>query len=208
MREPKEVKLLSAARPAKIRQRFYEVREDERLHAVSLLLNHFRPVSTLAFCNTKQQCRDLVEVLQGAGLRGAGTARRPRAARPRPGAGAFCQPQRQRAGGHRHRRARAGHRAAGSGDQRRHHARPEVHTHRIGRTGRVDEEGWAFSLASLDEMGAVGRIEQAGGFSSDWQPLSRADGPPAGGALRRRWPRCRSWAAARRRSAPATCWAR
>ena len=35
--------------------------------------------------------------------------------------------------------------------------------HRIGRTGRVDEEGWAFSLASLDEMGSVGQIEQAGG---------------------------------------------
>jgi ATP-independent RNA helicase DbpA len=40
---------------------------------------------------------------------------------------------------------------------------PEVHTHRIGRTGRADEEGWAFSLASLDEMGRVGRIDRAGG---------------------------------------------
>ena len=36
-----------------------------------------------------------------------------------------------------------------------------THTHRIGRTGRVDAEGWAFSLASLDEMGRVGQIEQA-----------------------------------------------
>ena len=31
--------------------------------------------------------------------------------------------------------------------------------HRVGRTGRADAEGWAFSLASLDEMGRVGRIE-------------------------------------------------
>jgi ATP-independent RNA helicase DbpA len=54
--------------PAKIRQRFYEVAESERLHAVGLLLNHFRPVSTLAFCNTKQQCRDLVAVLQAQGF--------------------------------------------------------------------------------------------------------------------------------------------
>jgi ATP-dependent RNA helicase DbpA len=47
-----------------------------------------------------------------------------------------------------------------------------THTHRIGRTGRVDEEGWAFSLVSMDEMGSVGKIEQAGGFSSVWKKLS------------------------------------
>jgi superfamily II DNA/RNA helicase len=44
------------------------VKDSERLHAVSLLLKHFRPVSTLAFCNTKQQCRDLVAVLQAQGF--------------------------------------------------------------------------------------------------------------------------------------------
>jgi ATP-independent RNA helicase DbpA len=49
---------------------------------------------------------------------------------------------------------------------------PATHTHRIGRTGRVDEEGWAFSLASVDEMGSVGKIEQAGGFTSVWKPLA------------------------------------
>jgi ATP-independent RNA helicase DbpA len=59
---------------------------------------------------------------------------------------------------------------------------PATHTHRIGRTGRVDAEGWAFSLASLDEMGAVGKIEVAGGFSSEWQPLSALK-DAGGGAL-------------------------
>jgi ATP-independent RNA helicase DbpA len=48
----------------------------------------------------------------------------------------------------------------------------DTHTHRIGRTGRADEEGWAFSLASVDEMGRVGAIEKALNFSSDWQPLA------------------------------------
>jgi ATP-dependent RNA helicase DbpA len=47
-----------------------------------------------------------------------------------------------------------------------------THTHRIGRTGRADAAGWAFSLASMDEMGRVGVIEKAMGFSSEWQPLS------------------------------------
>ncbi|MDH5339756.1 MAG: DEAD/DEAH box helicase, partial [Rubrivivax sp.] len=58
MRQPREVRLSEAPAATQIRQRFYEVREDQRLHAVSLLLNHYRPVSTLAFCNTKQQCRN------------------------------------------------------------------------------------------------------------------------------------------------------
>ena len=68
MREPREVKLLAQHAASKIRQRFYEVKDSERLHAVSLLLNHYRPVSTLAFCKTKQQCRALVEVLRAQGF--------------------------------------------------------------------------------------------------------------------------------------------
>ena len=55
MRDPQTVKVQTVHAADKIKQLFYEVREDERLHAVSLLLNHFRPVSTLAFCNTKHQ---------------------------------------------------------------------------------------------------------------------------------------------------------
>ena len=68
MREPKEVKLLARHAAGKIRQRFYEVKESERLHAVSLLLNHYRPLSALAFCNTRQQCRDVVAVLRAQGF--------------------------------------------------------------------------------------------------------------------------------------------
>ena len=56
-----------------------------------------------------------------------------------------------------------------------------THTHRIGRTGRADADGAAYSLASLDEMGRVGSIEHAGGFTSRWLPLSSltpsGDGP-------------------------------
>ncbi|HLL18378.1 MAG TPA: DEAD/DEAH box helicase, partial [Rubrivivax sp.] len=68
MREPRDVKLRDTPPATQIRQRFYEVTEEQRLHAVGLLLNHYRPVSTLAFCNTKQQCRDLVAVLKAQGI--------------------------------------------------------------------------------------------------------------------------------------------
>jgi ATP-independent RNA helicase DbpA len=172
MRTPKEVKLLAPHTPGQIRQRFYEVREEERLHAVSLLLNHYRPVSTLAFCNTKQQCRDLVEVLRAQGFAALELH------------GDLEQRDRDQV------LVRFANRscsvlvatdiAARGLDIAQLEAVINVditpdaatHTHRIGRTGRVDEAGWAFSLASLDEMGRVGLIEQAGGFTSEWHPLS------------------------------------
>ncbi|MEO6030456.1 MAG: ATP-dependent RNA helicase DbpA [Burkholderiaceae bacterium] len=171
MREPREVKLLAQHDAAKIRQRFYEVRDDERLHAVSLLLNHYRPVSTLAFCNTKQRCRELVQVLQAQGFAAVELH------------GDLDQRERDQV------MVRFGNRscsvlvatdiAARGLDINQLEAVINVditpdaatHTHRIGRTGRVDEDGWAFSLASMDEMGRVGVIELALGFTSEWQPL-------------------------------------
>ena len=172
MRQPKEVKLAEVHASTKIRQRFYEVREDERLHAVSLLLDHYRPVSTLAFCNTKQQCRDLVQVLRGQGYAALELH------------GDLEQRDRDQV------LIRFANRSASVLVATDIAARgldiaqleavinvdispdTDTHTHRIGRTGRADEAGWAFSLASLDEMGRVGQIEHAGGFTSDWHPLS------------------------------------
>jgi len=69
MRKPQEVKLLEQHEETKIRQRFYKVEEVQRLQAVAVLLKHYRPVSTLAFCNTKQQCRSLLEALHAQGIK-------------------------------------------------------------------------------------------------------------------------------------------
>jgi ATP-independent RNA helicase DbpA len=171
MRQPKEVKLLQTHAGSKIRQRFYEVREDQRLHAVSLLLNHYRPISTLAFCNTKQRCRELVELLRAQGfaaleLHGdleqrdrdqvmvqfAGQSISVLVATDIAARGLDI----------------AGLEAVINVDIT---PDADTHTHRIGRTARADESGWAFSLASLDEMGRVGQIEQGLSFSSEWHPL-------------------------------------
>ncbi len=172
MREPREVKLLAQHAASKIRQRFYEVKDSERLHAVSLLLNHYRPVSTLAFCNTKQQCRDLVEVLRAQGFSALELH------------GDLDQRERDQVLVQFANRSCsvlvATDVAARGLDIAQLEAvvnvditpEPEVHVHRIGRTGRVDEAGWALSLASMDEMGRVGNIEKAQGFTSQWHPLS------------------------------------
>jgi len=182
MREPKEVKLLATPTATQIRQVFFEVTEEQRLHAVGQLLGHYRPVSTLAFCNTKAQCRDLVEVLRTQGFAALELH------------GDLDQRDRDQV------LVRFSNRScsvlvatdiAARGldiDQLEAVVNvdispdPATHTHRIGRTGRVDQEGWAFSLASVDEMGAVGRIEVAQGQPSVWQPLDSLK-PTGTGAL-------------------------
>ncbi|HXD07013.1 MAG TPA: ATP-dependent RNA helicase DbpA [Burkholderiaceae bacterium] len=177
MREPEEVKLTERHATTKIRQRFYEVKESERLHAVGLLLNHYRPVSTLAFCNTKQQCRDLVAVLQAQGIVALELH------------GDLDQRERDQVLVQFANRSCsvlvATDVAARGLDIAQLEAvinvditpDVEVHTHRVGRTGRADEAGWAFSLASMDEMGRVGRIDEMQGSASVWHPLSELIAP-------------------------------
>ena len=177
MREPREIKLTETHAASKIRQRFYEVKETERLHAVGLLLNHFRPVSTLAFCNTKQRCRDLVSVLQAQGVQALELH------------GDLDQRERDQVLVQFANRSCsvlvATDVAARGLDIAQLEAvinvditpDPEVHTHRVGRTGRAEGDGWAFSLASMDEMGSVGRIDAMQGTPSQWHPLSELSAP-------------------------------
>ena len=48
----------------------------------------------------------------------------------------------------------------------------EIHVHRIGRTGRVDQDGWAFSLVSSNQKGRVANIVKTMGVDVEWHPLS------------------------------------
>ncbi len=172
MRKPKMVKVASQHSAHKIAQRWYEVKESERLHAVSQLLGHFRPASSIAFCNTKQQCRDLVDVLQAQGISALALF------------GELEQRERDEVLVQFANRSCsvlvATDVAARGLDIANLEAvinvdttpDPEVHIHRIGRTGRGDAEGLALSLASMDEMGSVGKIEQLQGRESEWHPVS------------------------------------
>ena len=171
MREPVTVTVEAQHSGGQIEQRWYEVKDKDRLHAVGQLLMHFRPASTLAFCNTKAQCRDLVDVLHAQGISALALH------------GDLEQRDRDQV------LVRFANRSCSVLVATDVAARgldiaslaavinvdvtpdPEVHIHRIGRTGRAGESGLALNLASLDEMGSVGRIEQLQKQESVWHPL-------------------------------------
>jgi ATP-independent RNA helicase DbpA len=183
MRNPQTVTVQAQHSATKIRQVFVQVKEGERLNAVSQVLNHFRPESTLAFCNTKQQCRDLVAVLQAQGFSALALY------------GELDQRERDQVliqFANRSCSVLVATDVAARGlDVAQLEAvinvdvtpDSEVHIHRIGRTGRGDAEGLAISLASMDEMGSVGKIELLQGRESVWMPLASLT-PAAGDVLR------------------------
>ena len=175
LRQPQEVKLLEQHGESKIRQRFYEVKHEERLQAVAKLLKHYRPVSALAFCNTKQQCRDLLNVLRHEGIQ-ALTLNGDLEQRERDQvliqfANRSCTV------------LVATDVAARGLDIANLEAvinvdvtpDPEIHIHRIGRTGRGDEEGWALSLCSHGDKRRVAAIAEAMNCQLTWSELGALD---------------------------------
>ena len=179
MRAPVTVKVEAQHAEGQIEQRWYQVEDSDRGDAVSLLLNHFRPASALAFCNTKAQCRRLVTELQEQGFSALALY------------GELEQRERDQV------LVRFANRScsvlvatdvAARGLDIANLAAvinvdvtpdPEVHIHRIGRTGRTGlnsegtARGLALNLVSMDEMGSVGKIEVLQGRESEWHKLDQ-----------------------------------
>ena len=178
LRQPQQITLLEQHEPGKIRQRFYEVAPDQRLAAVALLLKHYRPVSTLAFCNTRQQCRDLLQVLRAEAFVALALH------------GELEQRERDQVLVQFANRSCsvlvATDVAARGLDIEQLEAvinvdvtpDTEVHVHRIGRTGRVDQAGWAFSLVSGNQMARVDNIEKQLDHEIEWHSLSELQAAP------------------------------
>ncbi|MDU3293622.1 MAG: nicotinate-nucleotide--dimethylbenzimidazole phosphoribosyltransferase, partial [Pseudomonas aeruginosa] len=64
MRDPRQVKVESLHADSQIEQRFFEIDPKQRMDAVVRLLQHFRPQSCVAFCQTRQQCQELADALK------------------------------------------------------------------------------------------------------------------------------------------------
>ena len=171
LRAPVRIEVKAQAAQVTIEQRFYEITRPQRLEVVAKLLLHFRPASTLAFCNTKQQCKDLVDYLQQQGIGALALY------------GELEQRERDQVLAQFANRSCAvlvATDVASRGldiDQLEAVINvditpdPEVHVHRVGRTGRAGASGLALSLATLNDMGRVGAIEVYQKMSSTWYGL-------------------------------------
>jgi ATP-independent RNA helicase DbpA len=168
LREPVHIEIKARAAQVTIEQRFYEITRPEKFQTVAKLLLHFRPVNTLAFCNTKQQCKDLVDYLQQQGIDAQALY------------GELEQRERDQVLAQFANRSCAvlvATDVASRGldiDQLAAVINvditpdPQVHVHRVGRTGRAGAVGLALSVATLNDMGRVGAIEVYQKMSSTW----------------------------------------
>jgi ATP-dependent RNA helicase DbpA len=157
-RDPVSIDVKPEHHELKIQQIFFEV-TGARETALVALLEHYRPASCVVFCNTKVQCAEVAEALRERGLRALALH------------GDLEQRERDEV------LVRFANKSvpiliatdvAARGLDIKDLAAvinfeltrdPEVHVHRIGRTGRAGEEGLALSLFTPAEARRVSAIE-------------------------------------------------
>ncbi len=171
MRDPQQVRVEALHDDTQIEQRFYEIDPQQRMTAVVRVLSAFRPQSCVAFCFTKQQCQELVEQLTSKGISAAALN------------GDLEQRDRDQVLAMFANRSLtvlvATDVAARGLDVEAldlvinvELARdPEIHVHRIGRTGRAGKQGLAISLVAPAEAHRAQAIENLQQAPLNWQPL-------------------------------------
>jgi ATP-independent RNA helicase DbpA len=181
LREPAEIKVEALHDGSRIEQRFYEVPHAERNAAVVKLLQHFCPASALIFCNTKIHCRELVAEINRSGMDALALhgdlEQRDRDEILIQFANRSCPilvATDVAARGLDIQSLAMVISADISRDQ-------EVHVHRIGRTGRVDESGLALSLCAPEERKWVKLVEDYQGQPASWYPLAELETKSQGG---------------------------
>jgi len=183
LNRPLELKVDAREDAPRVEQRFHEVAHERRNSAVAQLLAHFRPESTLAFCNTRIHCRELAAELCAQGFSALALH------------GELEQRERDELLVQFANRSCtvlvATDVAARGLDIRTVDAvinvdvakDTEVHTHRIGRTGRGDKTGLALSLCAPSERKWVKLIEAWQGGPVRWFALAELQPQPVSGAL-------------------------
>ncbi|MBR7798842.1 ATP-dependent RNA helicase DbpA [Undibacterium fentianense] len=171
LRDPIEIRVESQHAKQHIEQQFFLVSAENRNSAVSKLLLHFHPISSIAFCNTKIHCDELAEELQQQGIAALALhgdlEQRDRdeililfanqscsvlVATDVAARGIDIQ-------------------ALGAVINVDVSKDAEVHVHRIGRTGRAGERGLALTLATSSERKWVKLIEDYQNQAANWQQL-------------------------------------
>lgn len=179
LKNPEMVKIDATHGDDQIEQHFYKIDEAARFDVVTSLLRYFEPESALAFCNTKAACAELASRLTREGFSALALH------------GDMDQRDRddvlaQFTNNSCTILVATDVAARGldipslpmviNGELARD---PEVHIHRIGRTGRIQEKGLAISLCAPDELEFASRIEAYQGRPLNWKSLPRTKAPGA-----------------------------
>ncbi|MGY3857792.1 ATP-dependent RNA helicase DbpA [Aeromonas intestinalis] len=157
---PVEVSVESLHEGSAIEQKLYEVPAGQRLDALTWLLSHYQPSSCVVFCNTKRACNDVAEHLAAKGFSALALngdlEQRERdqvLVRFANGSATILVATDVAARG-------LDIKELGAVINYELTYDPEVHVHRIGRTGRAGQQGLALSLYQPNEAQRVNFIEE------------------------------------------------
>ena len=159
-RNPVEVSVESLHEESAIEQKLYEVPAGQRLDALTWLLSHYQPSSCVVFCNTKRACNDVADHLAAKGFSALALngdlEQRERdqvLVRFANGSATILVATDVAARG-------LDIKELGAVINYELTYDPEVHVHRIGRTGRAGQQGLALSLYQPNEAQRVNFIEE------------------------------------------------
>ena len=68
LRDPVDIRIDTEHEPERIAQYLYETSSSEKEKALLRLLDHYQPRNAIVFCNTKRTCTDVAEYLNGCGF--------------------------------------------------------------------------------------------------------------------------------------------
>ncbi len=178
MRDPRQVRVESLHADSQIEQRFFEIDPKQRMDAVVRLLQHFRPQSCVAFCQTRQQCQELADALKAQRISALALhgdlEQRERDQVLTVFANRSCNVLVATDVA-----ARGLDIAALETVINVELARdPEVHIHRIGRSGRAGEKGLALSLVAPAEASRAQAIEDLQKQPLAWYALGQLKASP------------------------------
>ncbi len=158
--DPEEIRIDALHENRNIQQVFYEIPKGARTKTLVALLEHYNPASSVVFCNRKQQCQELADYLWQQGFHALALH------------GDLEQKDRERVLLQFSNKSSsiliATDVAARGLDIKDLEAvinfelsyDPEVHIHRIGRTGRAGNDGLALSLFAANEQNRIEAIEE------------------------------------------------
>lgn len=170
-RNPIEITVESTHDTTKIKQLFFEIDDVHRTNAVAALLTEYQPDSAIIFCNMKIGCQSLLEELQVMGFSVDALH------------GDLEQRERNQV------MVRFSNKSlsiliatdvasrgldvkeVGAVINYNITPDPEVHIHRIGRTGRADAEGLALTLCSPNEIKRANAIEEYQNDKIVWKAI-------------------------------------